>query len=64
MNDIFAPPRPLCADAAVVFERHAERIHKEGRERVAVLWAGADRVVLSCAVTLCACVGCTPNCVL
>jgi hypothetical protein len=29
--DTFSPPRPPCADALVVFERHAERLYREGR---------------------------------
>lgn len=41
MKDTFAPPRPLCTDALTVFERHAERLYREGR------WAAVDTELLA-----------------
>jgi P27 family predicted phage terminase small subunit len=41
LNDTFAPPRPLCTDALAVFERHAERLYREGR------WTSTDTELLA-----------------
>jgi phage terminase small subunit len=41
VNDTFAPPRPLCASALAVNERHAARIYREGR------WGAIDTELLA-----------------
>ncbi|MGO9349919.1 MAG: P27 family phage terminase small subunit [Mycobacterium sp.] len=41
MKDTFAPPRRLGAAALAVFERHAERLYREGR------WSTADTELLA-----------------
>jgi phage terminase small subunit len=41
LNNTFTPPRPLCRDALVVFERHSERLYREGR------WTSIDTELLA-----------------